>query len=202
MEHSKSIAISYHSNTRGGNREPLASKIRPKTLDEFVGQEHLTGPKKPLRVAIEKKVLSSRWQRAKASSDQLNVLDRRTRQAFWVVFLMPVVPDFHREYSSGRKSQYSWSAPYSQYTLRVFCAHLVRIVEFRLAEGECLGHNARLPSQCCVVDLNKIRGGKKQKPKLHYRACAIWLDCYSSLHMNTKSIFIGVAVIIVLAVGG
>ena len=59
MEHSKSIAISYHSNTRGGNREPLASKIRPKTLDEFVGQEHLTGPKKPLRVAIEKKELFS-----------------------------------------------------------------------------------------------------------------------------------------------
>ena len=39
--------------------EPLASKIRPKTLDEFVGQEHLTGPKKPLRVAIEKKELFS-----------------------------------------------------------------------------------------------------------------------------------------------
>lgn len=34
--------------------EPLASKIRPKTLDEFVGQEHLTGTGKPLRVAIEK----------------------------------------------------------------------------------------------------------------------------------------------------
>jgi putative ATPase len=33
----------------------FASKIRPKTLDEFVGQEHLTGPGKPLRVAIEKK---------------------------------------------------------------------------------------------------------------------------------------------------
>ena len=35
--------------------EPLASKIRPKTLDEFVGQEHLTAERKPLRVAIEKK---------------------------------------------------------------------------------------------------------------------------------------------------
>jgi putative ATPase len=33
--------------------EPLASKIRPQTLDEFVGQEHLVGPGKPLRVAIE-----------------------------------------------------------------------------------------------------------------------------------------------------
>ena len=35
--------------------EPLASKIRPNTLTEFVGQEHLTGPYKPFRVAIEKK---------------------------------------------------------------------------------------------------------------------------------------------------
>lgn len=33
--------------------EPLANKIRPKTLDEFVGQEHLVGKDKPLRLAIE-----------------------------------------------------------------------------------------------------------------------------------------------------
>ena len=39
--------------------EPLASKIRPRTLDEFVGQEHLTGAGKPLRVALEKKELFS-----------------------------------------------------------------------------------------------------------------------------------------------
>jgi len=39
--------------------EPLASKIRPKNLDEFVGQEHLVGNGKPLRVAIEKKHLFS-----------------------------------------------------------------------------------------------------------------------------------------------
>ncbi|OGG51502.1 AAA family ATPase [Candidatus Kaiserbacteria bacterium RIFCSPHIGHO2_02_FULL_54_11b] len=39
--------------------EPLASRIRPTTLDEFVGQEHLTGKGKPLRVAIEKKELFS-----------------------------------------------------------------------------------------------------------------------------------------------
>ncbi|HRH24238.1 MAG TPA: replication-associated recombination protein A [Candidatus Paceibacterota bacterium] len=35
--------------------EPLASRIRPKTLDEVQGQEHLVGEGKPLRVAIEKK---------------------------------------------------------------------------------------------------------------------------------------------------
>src|SRR3989344_1844328 len=39
--------------------EPLASKIRPRSLDEFVGQEHLTGTGKPVRVAIEKKELFS-----------------------------------------------------------------------------------------------------------------------------------------------
>lgn len=33
--------------------EPLASKIRPKSLEEFSGQEHLVGQGKPLRVAIE-----------------------------------------------------------------------------------------------------------------------------------------------------
>ena len=35
--------------------EPWAEKLRPKTLDEFVGQEHLVGPGKPLRVAMEQK---------------------------------------------------------------------------------------------------------------------------------------------------
>lgn len=46
--------------------EPLASKIRPKNLEEFVGQEHLVGlgggkenVKGPLRVAIEEKQLFS-----------------------------------------------------------------------------------------------------------------------------------------------
>lgn len=46
--------------------EPLASKIRPKNLEEFVGQEHLVGlgdgkenAKGPLRVAIEEKQLFS-----------------------------------------------------------------------------------------------------------------------------------------------
>jgi putative ATPase len=39
--------------------EPLASRIRPTTLSDFIGQEHLVGPGKPLRVAIEKKELFS-----------------------------------------------------------------------------------------------------------------------------------------------
>src|SRR5678816_4880276 len=33
---------------------PLAERLRPKSLDEVVGQEHLLGPGKPLRTAIER----------------------------------------------------------------------------------------------------------------------------------------------------
>ena len=39
--------------TAAGAR-PLADRMRPRTLDEFVGQEHLVGPGKPLRVQIER----------------------------------------------------------------------------------------------------------------------------------------------------
>ena len=33
---------------------PLAERMRPRTLEEYVGQEHLLGPGKPLRVQIER----------------------------------------------------------------------------------------------------------------------------------------------------
>jgi putative ATPase len=39
--------------------EPLAARIRPNTLDEYMGQSHLVGAGKPLRVAIEKGQLFS-----------------------------------------------------------------------------------------------------------------------------------------------
>ncbi len=52
------ISFSYiYAMTKG--MEPLASKIRPQTLKDFVGQEHLVGEGKPLRVAIEQKHLFS-----------------------------------------------------------------------------------------------------------------------------------------------
>ncbi|MBU1246859.1 AAA family ATPase [Patescibacteria group bacterium] len=39
--------------------EPLASKIRPNNLKEFVGQKHVVGEGKPLTVAIKQKLLFS-----------------------------------------------------------------------------------------------------------------------------------------------
>jgi putative ATPase len=39
--------------------EPLANQIRPGSLDEFMGQKHLVGEGKPLRLAIEQKHIFS-----------------------------------------------------------------------------------------------------------------------------------------------
>ena len=40
-------------------RSPLADRMRPRSLPEFVGQEHLIGPGKPLRTVIERDELCS-----------------------------------------------------------------------------------------------------------------------------------------------
>ena len=37
-----------------GKDRPLADRMRPRTLDEFVGQEHLIGAGKPLQTQIER----------------------------------------------------------------------------------------------------------------------------------------------------
>jgi len=39
---------------QGARSTPLAERMRPRTLDEFVGQEHLLGPGKALRTQIER----------------------------------------------------------------------------------------------------------------------------------------------------
>lgn len=40
-------------------QQPLAELLRPQSLDEFIGQEHLVGKNKPLRLAIESKRIPS-----------------------------------------------------------------------------------------------------------------------------------------------
>ncbi|MBV9768578.1 MAG: replication-associated recombination protein A, partial [Bryobacterales bacterium] len=41
------------------SQRPLAERMRPETLDEFVGQQHILGPGKPLRMQIERDQLGS-----------------------------------------------------------------------------------------------------------------------------------------------
>lgn len=43
----------------GKVQQPLAARMRPRTLDEIVGQRHLLAPGKPLREAIERGSVSS-----------------------------------------------------------------------------------------------------------------------------------------------
>src|SRR2546430_412970 len=50
-----SLFRSIPSDDRGTDRSrPLADRMRPRTLEEFVGQEHLVGSGKPLRTQIER----------------------------------------------------------------------------------------------------------------------------------------------------
>ena len=44
---------------QNGNFQPLASRMRPQTLDEFVGQTHLLGKDKVLSNLIEHDEISS-----------------------------------------------------------------------------------------------------------------------------------------------
>lgn len=46
-------------NRSGESFEPLATRMRPQSLDEFVGQSHLLSPGKPLRRALEQGILHS-----------------------------------------------------------------------------------------------------------------------------------------------
>src|SRR6202044_2131918 len=53
----KTIEPEPEAESQGGR--PLADRMRPRTLDEFIGQEQLLGPGKPLRTQIERDDLSS-----------------------------------------------------------------------------------------------------------------------------------------------
>ncbi|MEO8694083.1 MAG: replication-associated recombination protein A [Acidimicrobiales bacterium] len=66
-------------------RAPLAARMRPSTLAEIVGQDHLLGPGKPLRILIERDRLSSAivWGPAGTGKTTLaNVIARATAKAF------------------------------------------------------------------------------------------------------------------------
>src|SRR3984885_10728641 len=41
------------------SRAPLAARLRPRTLDDIIGQQHLVGPGAPLRALIEADRLTS-----------------------------------------------------------------------------------------------------------------------------------------------
>ena len=62
----------------GASLPPLAERMRPRTLDEFVGQERLLGPGRLLRRAIEADRLQSSifWGPARLRKDHAGVHHR------------------------------------------------------------------------------------------------------------------------------
>ncbi len=49
----------FPNESRSPAKRPLAERMRPETLDDFAGQEHILGPGKPLRTQIERDQLTS-----------------------------------------------------------------------------------------------------------------------------------------------
>ena len=65
--------------------QPLAARLRPETLDEFVGQTHLLGPGKVLRRLIESDQISSMifWGPPGVGKTTLaRIIANRTKAAF------------------------------------------------------------------------------------------------------------------------
>ena len=74
--------------TAGRETRPLAARMRPATLDEFVGQDHLLGSGKPLRDAIERGAPGSMifWVRRAAASTTLAHLVASSTERVFVPF--------------------------------------------------------------------------------------------------------------------
>ena len=54
LQNAMSLFQSLPEVQKGKGARPLADRMRPRTLDEFVGQEHILAPGKPLRMQIER----------------------------------------------------------------------------------------------------------------------------------------------------
>ncbi|HEX4029287.1 MAG TPA: replication-associated recombination protein A [Terracidiphilus sp.] len=68
--------------------EPLAERMRPRSLDEYCGQEHLLGPGKPLRIQIERDDASSMifWGPPGVGKTTLAKIVAETTQATFIEF--------------------------------------------------------------------------------------------------------------------
>jgi putative ATPase len=99
----------------GRSDRPLADRMRPHTLDEYVGQEHILGPGKPLRAQIESGNLSSLilWGPPGSGKTTLAFLIAQQSRADFVPFsavlsgikeIKAVMADAERRRRAGRKT--------------------------------------------------------------------------------------------------
>jgi putative ATPase len=103
-----------HDSMRDGDR-PLADRMRPRTLEEFVGQQHILGPGKPLRRQIETGQLGSLilWGPPGVGNTTLAALLAENSQADFVPFsavlsgikeIKSVMADAEKARRFGRKT--------------------------------------------------------------------------------------------------
>jgi putative ATPase len=94
---------------------PLAERMRPQTLDEYAGQEHIVGPGKPLRLQIERDQLTSMilWGPPGVGKTTLARLIARLTRADFVPFsavmsgmkeIKAVMTDAERNRRAGRRT--------------------------------------------------------------------------------------------------
>jgi putative ATPase len=94
---------------------PLAERMRPERLEDFLGQEHIVGPGKPLRVQIERDELSSMilWGPPGVGKTTLARLIARLTRADFVPFsavlagvkeIKAVMADAERNRRAGRRT--------------------------------------------------------------------------------------------------
>src|SRR5579875_533444 len=94
---------------------PLADRMRPRTLDEYVGQEHILGPGKPLRVQIESGALTSLilWGPPGSGKTTLAALVAENSKADFIPFsavlsgikeIKAVMADAERARKAGRRT--------------------------------------------------------------------------------------------------
>src|SRR2546423_2750195 len=95
--------------------QPLAERMRPRSLDEFIGQEKLLGPGKPLRVQIESDNLGSMlfWGPPGCGKTTLaRVIARLTKSEFisfsavlsGIKEIKEVMADAERKFHSARRT--------------------------------------------------------------------------------------------------
>jgi len=95
--------------------QPLAERMRPRTLDEFIGQEKLLGPGKPLRIQIESDNLGSMlfWGPPGCGKTTLARLIARLTKSEFISFsavlsgikeIKEVMADAERKFHSSRRT--------------------------------------------------------------------------------------------------
>ena len=101
--------------SKGEPSRPLADRMRPRVLDEYVGQEHILGPGKPLRAQIENGNLTSLilWGPPGSGKTTLAFLIAQQSRADFVPFsavlsgikeIKAVMADAERRRRAGRKT--------------------------------------------------------------------------------------------------